>query len=499
MQSSIVMPWSGFAYKTSQYSLMIGSFHIAEHLENSANNSKSQKRVMLNLPQSQQPNHLHHQYSKTPLMYKPNVENAVTTIMSQLSCIQKSLSQLGQERPFHWPVQKTKKGSSLRMNGTLNTKEVNLGQHHAAEPGTTAIPGTGQTAEGTALGVHMPFRERYPSRDCYRLLNRNIRCGSSSYYNMHYHQDNFNTLHVNNFDTEHISIDCTLEMDTAQDGETIFFTIPPFKTNLSKIIPRDKIDTGVQACTKPPCPFRKCFPTKSLTMAPLARMHYCLQRSHGQGMTHTPTNNRQVITQKDFTSSKIPIALRSLYLMQHTTGQAVFSSNYLIKLHQHKQTLSQHSQSPKPCHIQHNKHHNYPLRTIYDRTNNSKTIIKPPSKTMILKLLKTAPLTHLLKTMFWDPVSTQIYQLPDDSLSQFIQHDKPHIKLLHHHNRHQHKTCTADSKKVPYRASVQDRKEATGQSAHSQYTLTLSFKQLHHTQHSIHINSTLDIAELDKE
>ena len=103
------------------------------------------------------------------------------------------------------------KGSSLRMNGTLNTKKVNLGQDHAAEPGTTATPGTGQTAEGTALGVHRPFSERYPSRDCYRLLSRSIRCGSSSYYNMHYHQDNLNTLHINNFDTEHVSIDCTLK------------------------------------------------------------------------------------------------------------------------------------------------------------------------------------------------------------------------------------------------------------------------------------------------
>ena len=39
------------------------------------------------------------------------------------------------------------------MNGNLHAKEVNLGQDCTAEPGTTAAQGTGQIAEGTAMGV----------------------------------------------------------------------------------------------------------------------------------------------------------------------------------------------------------------------------------------------------------------------------------------------------------------------------------------------------------
>ena len=44
-------------------------------------------------------------------------------------------------------------GRSPRRNGTLNTKEVDQGQDNTAELGTTAAPGIGQTAEGTATGV----------------------------------------------------------------------------------------------------------------------------------------------------------------------------------------------------------------------------------------------------------------------------------------------------------------------------------------------------------
>ena len=48
--------------------------------------------------------------------------------------------------------------SPPRMNGTLNVKEVDLGQECTADPGTTATKGTNQTVEGTDAGVAGPFQ-----------------------------------------------------------------------------------------------------------------------------------------------------------------------------------------------------------------------------------------------------------------------------------------------------------------------------------------------------
>ena len=58
MQSNTMNSGIGPAYTTSQHSLMISSFLIAEHSTHDGNSSKKQKkRVMLNLPQSLQSKH----------------------------------------------------------------------------------------------------------------------------------------------------------------------------------------------------------------------------------------------------------------------------------------------------------------------------------------------------------------------------------------------------------------------------------------------------------
>ena len=56
--------------------------------------------------------------------------------------------------------------------------------------------------------------------------------------------------------------DSTLEMDTAQDGQTMFFTTLHLKTNSSQTTARVKIDTGTQTITLPLSCFKNMFPHK---------------------------------------------------------------------------------------------------------------------------------------------------------------------------------------------------------------------------------------------
>ena len=49
--------------------------------------------------------------------------------------------------------------------------------------------------------------------------------------NMHFHQDNLNMLHIDSLRTLYISDKGTLEMDKAQESQTMFFTTLHFKTN----------------------------------------------------------------------------------------------------------------------------------------------------------------------------------------------------------------------------------------------------------------------------
>ena len=55
-------------------------------------------------------------------------------------------------------------GSPQRMKGPLNTKEVNQGQDHTAEPCTTTTPGAGLAAKGTATRVAeaIPVIDQHP-------------------------------------------------------------------------------------------------------------------------------------------------------------------------------------------------------------------------------------------------------------------------------------------------------------------------------------------------
>ena len=48
---------------------------------------------------------------------------------------------------------------------------------------------------------------------------------------MHYHQDNINTLHTDSLKTPYIRKEGTAEKDTAQYGQTMFFTTFHLKTN----------------------------------------------------------------------------------------------------------------------------------------------------------------------------------------------------------------------------------------------------------------------------
>ena len=79
----------------------------------------------------------------------------------------------------------------LRMNSTLNVKEVNLEQDHTADTGTTAMLGTGQTAEGTKCRGGRGHSSdisisgdcyRSPIRDHYRSPSRSNRCSSAPYH-----------------------------------------------------------------------------------------------------------------------------------------------------------------------------------------------------------------------------------------------------------------------------------------------------------------------------
>ena len=101
-----------------------------------------------------------------------------------------------------------------RMNGTVDANNINLGQDHTAEPGTTAAQGTGLD------GIRCSCRgNRSHSREFYGLPSWSNSHSSSPYHNMHYHQDSPNKLHIDRLETKCTPREGILATDTAQGSQ----------------------------------------------------------------------------------------------------------------------------------------------------------------------------------------------------------------------------------------------------------------------------------------
>ena len=217
---------------------------------------------------------------------------------------------------------------------------------------------------------------RSPSRNHYRLPSKISRCSSTPYYNMHYHQ-------------WHTPLkDGTLKVDTAQHGQTMFLTTLHFKTSSSQTTTQVKRDTGTMHAQYPKAISNRCFPTKAKAKVPSPKMYYCLQRKMDRSWQIPQKYLGHIILDAHYKTMGRSYPTR-FYIFKDTTSPLIlisYAASDMLGILQFK--LPNKTASAQIDH--------HPLfRTIHHRTNAYKTILIPPSKNMITKLLKKLSLKPL--------------------------------------------------------------------------------------------------------
>ena len=270
---------------------------------------------------------------------------------------------------------------------------------------------------------------RSPSRDHYRLPSRSNRHSSTPYYNMHYHKHSLNTLHFDSLETAYLPRDGTLEMDTAQDGQTMSFITLFFKNQFIRNHCWVKVDTDAEACTTPLTYFKKMFPHRINSHSSLTRDALLSIDKRWIGHNGYPEKYMgQIILDVSDKRTGRSYPTR-FYIFEDVTSPLILisyaASDRLVILQFNLPNTAASAQidtittQPKShkCIMFSTTDTIIPLiRTIHNRTNAYKAVLTPPSKTIILKPLTT-------------------YNLYDGSLSQIIWHDRQHAHLLHYQNR----------------------------------------------------------------